>query len=197
MPWVTEAVISKYNYAPAEKGKESKRRKNAVNAYVKSLIEMWSKAFGREKIMGRKSVANKIRNGLALYFNKVYNRQSQLSSLEQVKQWRQLSEVNQLLDILKRTSKSELFRENEKNVYYEQEKITKIGYLSEETDIDYGEMDKNRQKEKQSRNKEDEVVAQLCEEINLKVSNSDILNSSFKSTASVSMNHSGLPRFRS
>ena len=69
--------------------------------------------------------------------------------------------------------------------------------MSEETDIDYGEMDKNRQKEKQSRNKEDEVVAQLCEEINLKVSNSDILNSSFKSTASVSMNHSGLPRFRS
>ena len=70
--------------------------------------------------------------------------------------------------------------------------------MSEETDIDYGEMDENRQKEKQFRNKEDEVVAQLCEEINLKVSNSDILNSTFKSAASsFSMNHSGLPRFRS
>ena len=70
--------------------------------------------------------------------------------------------------------------------------------MSEETDIDYGEMDENRQKEKQFRNKEDEVVAQLCEEINLKVSHSDILNSTFKSTASsFSMNHSGLPRFRS
>ena len=159
---------------------------------------MWSKAFGSENIMGRKSVTNKIRNELALYFNKVYNRQSQLSRLEQVKQWRQLSKVNQLLDILKRTSKPELFREDEKNVQCEQEKITKIGYLSEETDIDYGEMDENRQKEKQFRNKEDEVVAQLCEEINLKVSNSDILNSTFKSTASsFSMNHSGLPRFRS
>ena len=43
LPWVTEAVISIYNYAPggsAKKGKESKRRKDAVNAYVQSLIEM-------------------------------------------------------------------------------------------------------------------------------------------------------------
>ena len=78
LPWVTEAVISVYNYAPggsAKKGKESKRRKDAVNAYVKSLIEMWSKAFGSEKIVKR-TVANKIRIGLALYFNNVYNRQS-------------------------------------------------------------------------------------------------------------------------
>ena len=89
LPWVTEAVISIYNYAPggsAKKGKESKRRKDAVNAYVQSLIEMWSKAFGSENIMERKAVANKIRNGLALYFNNVYNRQSQLSRQEQVKQ---------------------------------------------------------------------------------------------------------------
>ena len=43
LPWVTEAVISIYNYAPggsAKKGKESKRRKDAVNAYVQALIEM-------------------------------------------------------------------------------------------------------------------------------------------------------------
>ena len=108
LPWVTEAVISIYNYAPggsAKKGKESKRRKDAVNAYVQSLIEMWSKAFGSENIMERKAVANKIRNGLALYFNNVYNRQSKFSRQEQVKQWRQLPEVNQLLDILKKTSK--------------------------------------------------------------------------------------------
>ena len=88
LPWVTEAVISIYNYAPggsAKKGKESKRRKDAVNAYVKCLIEMWSKAFGSEN-MERKVVANKIRNGLALYFNNVYNRQSQLSRQKQVKQ---------------------------------------------------------------------------------------------------------------
>ena len=84
---------------------------------------MWSKAFGSENIMERKSVANKIRNGLALYFNNVYNRQSQLSRREQVKQWRQLPEVNQLLDILKKTSKPEIFREDEKNFYYEKKKL--------------------------------------------------------------------------
>ena len=38
----------------AKKGKESER-KNAVNAYVKSLKEMWSKAFGSENIMETKS----------------------------------------------------------------------------------------------------------------------------------------------
>ena len=54
----------------------------------------------------------------------------------------------------------------------------------------------NRQKENQFQNKEDEQVAQLCEGINLEVCNSDILNSTFKSTASsVSMNHSRLLRF--
>ena len=38
LPWVTEAVISIHNYASggsAKKGKESARRKDAVNAYVK------------------------------------------------------------------------------------------------------------------------------------------------------------------
>ena len=126
LPWVTEAVISIYNYAPggsAKKGKESKRRKDAVNAYVQSLIEMWSKAFGSENIMERKAVANKIRNGLALYFNNVYNRQSQLSRRERVKQWRQLPEVNQLLDILKKTSKPELIEEDEKNFMMNRKKL--------------------------------------------------------------------------
>ena len=65
---------------------------------------MWSKAFSSETIMKRKAEANKIRNRLVLYFNKVYNRQSQLSRQDQVKKWRQLPEVNQLLDILKKTS---------------------------------------------------------------------------------------------
>ena len=103
----------------ARKGKESER-KNAVNAYVKSLKEMWSKAFGKENIMERKAVVNKIRNVLALYFKKVL---SQLSRV-QVKQWRQLQvpEVHQLLEILKKTSKPEYFREDEKNFYYEKKK---------------------------------------------------------------------------
>ena len=57
-------------------------------------------------------------------------------------------------------------------------------------------MVENRQKENQFQCKEDEEVAQLCEDINLEVSSPDILNSTFKSTASsVSMNRSGLLRF--
>ena len=108
LPWVTEAVISIYNYAPGgsvKKGKVFKRGKDAVNAYLKSLIEMWSKDFGCGNIMERKDVANKIRNVLALYFKNIYNRESQLSR-QQVKQWRQLQvpEEHQLLDIMKITS---------------------------------------------------------------------------------------------
>ena len=63
--------------------------------------------------MERTAVANKIRNGFALCFNNVYNRQSQ--EQEWLKKWRQLPEVNQPLDILKKTSKPELIREDEKN----------------------------------------------------------------------------------
>ena len=74
---------------------------------------------------------------------------------------RQLPEVNQLLDILKKASKPELFREDEKNFYYEQKKITRISYSSEEIDLDYEEMVENRQKENQFQNKKDEEVAQL------------------------------------
>ena len=43
LPWIIEAIISIYSYAPgssAKKRKESKRRVDAVDAYVKSLIEM-------------------------------------------------------------------------------------------------------------------------------------------------------------
>ena len=81
---------------------------------------MWSKAFGSENIIERKAVANKIRNVLALCFKNVL---SQLSR-ERVKQWWQLQvpEVQQLLEILKKTSKPEYFREDEKNFYYEKKK---------------------------------------------------------------------------
>ena len=35
----------------AQQRKESKRKKDGMNAYVKSLIETWSKAFSSESIM--------------------------------------------------------------------------------------------------------------------------------------------------
>ena len=109
-----------------------------------------------------------------------------------MKQWTELHEINQLLDVLKKTSKPELFRDDE-NFYYEQKKITRNGYLNEEIDIDYGESSENRQKENQFQNKEDEEFVQLSGEVNLEVSNSDLLNSTFKYTASsVTMNHSGV-----
>ena len=72
-------------------------------------------------------MANKARYELAL-FNKLYNRHSQLSRLEGVKQWRHLPGVNlnQLLDILKKTMKPELFREDRKNFYSEQKNLPEL-----------------------------------------------------------------------
>ena len=126
--WVTEAVISIYNYAAggsAKKGKESKRRKDAVSACVKSLIEMWSKAFGSENIMERKALANKSEMDWHC-ISVTFITDSQLSRREQVKQWRQLPEVNQLLDILKKISKPEVFREDEKNFFINRKKLPEL-----------------------------------------------------------------------
>ena len=63
--------------------------------------------------------------------------------------------------------------------------------MSEEIDIDYEEMEENRQKEKQFQKKEDEKVVELCEE-----SNSDIVNSTFTipTALTVNMTRSGLLR---
>ena len=143
------------------------------------------------KTVGRKAVTNKIKIDCHC-ISVMFIIDNQLSRWEWVKQWTELHEINQLLDVLKKTSKPELFRDDE-NFYYEQNKITRNGYLNEEIDIDYGESSENRQKENQFQNKEDEEFVQLSGEVNLEVSNSDLLNSTFKYTASsVTMNHSGV-----
>ena len=143
------------------------------------------------KTVGRKAVTNKIKIDCHC-ISVMFIIDNQLSRWEWVKQWTELHEINQLLDVLKKTSKPELFRDDE-NFYYEQKKITRNGYLNEEIDIDYGESSENRQKENQFQNKEDEEFVQLSGEVNLEVSNSDLLNSTFKYTASsVTMNHSGV-----
>ena len=51
-----------------------------------------------------------------------------------------MPEVNQPLDILKKTSKPELIREDEKNFMMNRKKFTRFGYLSEEIDLDYEKM---------------------------------------------------------
>ena len=143
------------------------------------------------KTVGRKAVTNKIKIDCHC-ISVMFIIDNQLSRWEWVKQWTELHEINQLLDVLKKTSKPELFRDDE-NFYYEQKKITRNGYLNEEIDIDYGESSENRQKENQFQNKEDEEFVQLSGEVNLEVSNSDLLNSTFQYTASsVTMNHSGV-----
>ena len=145
------------------------------------------------KTVGRKAVTNKTKIDCHC-ISVMFIIDNQLSRWEWVKQWTELHEINQLLDVLKKTSKPELFRDDE-NFYYEQKKITRNGYLNEEIDIDYGESSENRQKENQFQNKEDEEFVQLSGEVNLEVSNSDLLNSTFKYTASsVTMNHSGVSK---
>ena len=145
------------------------------------------------KTVGRKAVTNKIKIDCHC-ISVMFIIDNQLSRWEWVKQWTELHEINQLLDVLKKTSKPELFRDDE-NFYYEQKKITRNDYLNEEIDIDYGESSENRQKENQFQNKEDEEFVQLSGEVNLEVSNSDLLNSTFKYTASsVTMNHSGVSK---
>ena len=140
---------------------------------------MVAKTSWKEKLLLTKSETDW--HGISI---KVYNRRSQLTKQEQVKLWRQLPKVKQLLDILKKTGKPELFREDEKNFYWEKKTITRIGYLKEQIDIDFEKKEENRQKENQFWNKKDKELAQPCEDTNLEVFNSGILNFTFKSTAS-------------
>ena len=90
LPWISKVVLAIYDYAPGGLPKItnwSSLRKNAVNSYVKALIELWQKAFGAEHIASRKTVANKIRAALNIYFNRVScNRSSYLSKRERIKQ---------------------------------------------------------------------------------------------------------------
>ena len=76
--------LSIYSYAPGGSPlevRESKHRKSTVNAYVKALINMWSKAFGAEHVTTRKIVAKKVRKAMAHHFNTVIcNRRSPLST---------------------------------------------------------------------------------------------------------------------
>ena len=180
LPWISEAVLAIIKYAPGsslKKEKETKQRKLAINAYVTSLIEIWSKAFGSENVLERKAVSNKIRNALSVYFNKVLcNRRSQTTKRERLNEWRWSPEANQLLDILNKGCKPDEFAADEKKFYYEQTKETRFGYLSEHVDFEYEEEKELQRKENEFREKEVRVVEQICEEMEIETEELTLLS---------------------
>ena len=124
LPWLHEAVLAIYSYAPGgspKEGKESKIRKQAINAYTNSIMKIWVKAFGLENVAPRITVVKKIRSGLESHFNSVLCKgRSTLSKRERLRQWRESPNVNCLLDILKTTSDPKKFDDNEKLFYFAQ-----------------------------------------------------------------------------
>ena len=70
LPWLHEAVLAIYSYAPGgspKEGKETKIRKKTVNAYISSVTKIWVKAFGSENIAPLITIAKKIRVALPVF----------------------------------------------------------------------------------------------------------------------------------
>ena len=86
LPVAHEVVAAILSYAPGgspyEKS-ETRKRKEAINSYAKSLICVWSKAFGETHITSRKFVCKKIRNILIDHFLKVRNVKNSKGCFEQ------------------------------------------------------------------------------------------------------------------
>ena len=98
LPWLHEAVLAIYSYAPGgspKEGKETKIRKKAVNAYISSVTKIWVKAFGSENVAPPIASAKKIQAGLESDFNSVLCKgRSVLSKRERLRQWRESPNVN-------------------------------------------------------------------------------------------------------
>ena len=107
LPWVYEAVAQIYNISPggsSKKGKESEKRRTAINAYTNAVITLWSKAFGAEHVATRKTVQKHLRNHINNFSHSVLrNHDKGKSRRTLVREWRCKDENNQLLDILNST----------------------------------------------------------------------------------------------
>ena len=141
LPYCHEVVISIVSYAaggsPYEK-KETRRRKDAINAYVRAIINVWSKAFGAKYIASRKVVTNRVRKLLIDYHLKVVNyrkKDTPANFRGRKAAWRQ--ETNSLLDILLQSAKPEEFEKNEKEFYFAQKNTSRHGYISDKVDEEY------------------------------------------------------------
>ena len=69
LPTIYDVAISIFTVASNPK---TDKMAGAINAYVTSLIEVWTKAFGSEHIQCRRTVKEKIQIIVSHYYNNVY-----------------------------------------------------------------------------------------------------------------------------
>ena len=143
LPFIYKLIIAIISYAsggsPDEK-KETKNRKEEVNAYARAIRYTWPKAFGEEHVCPRKVVAGKIWKHLHDYHSKVLikPRKSLTTKRERMKIWRQAT--NTLFNILRKTSNPNDFEEDERLFFTGQNSSLHSGYISDQIDTDYVEM---------------------------------------------------------
>ena len=139
LPYAFEVVTSILSCAPGGnpyERSESQKRKKTINAYVRYLIEIWSKAFGPKYIAPRKTVTNKIRKLLIEYHQKVTTKNlNPASKRSRRTAWRQ--DTNYLFIILKSTVDPEKFDEDERIFFNGQNHASRSGYISDKIDEDY------------------------------------------------------------
>lgn len=69
LPTIYDVAISIFTLASNPK---TDKMADSINAYVTSLIEVWSKAFGSEHVQCRRTVKEKIQIIVCHYYNNVY-----------------------------------------------------------------------------------------------------------------------------
>ena len=118
LPLESDVVLQIFEQSPGGSPySETKKRAEAVNKCVSQLIEIWSKAFTVEHVLGRKAVAKRIRNSLIVHFKEVVvNKKRTKRQLEN--QWHEKTDV--LFDLKKSTSYPEKFEPNERKFYFDQ-----------------------------------------------------------------------------
>ena len=93
LPTVEHVVKSITDLAPGgspDEKKETKVRKNVISAYIKQLMEIWTKSFGKGHIISIRAINKKIRRELETYYH-VYTtkRNKRLSE----KEWRKEAQL--------------------------------------------------------------------------------------------------------
>ena len=192
LPWLYEAVIAIYTFAPGGAPKEKSEtqiRKETINAYINALQFIWHKAFGAEHICERKAIGRKIRTGLESYYNtvKCNNRKQNMTKQERLQKWKTSAEVNKLLDIKKQSSNPQDFNDNERLFYFAQQSMNRTGFISEDIDIQY----ETAKEDERKKRKNDEEQYQLalgvddCDEENTVMEDTDFVGAPVEQSISM------------
>ena len=98
--------------------------------------DLWIKAFGKEHVVERKTIARKLRSALQVYFNKVSCAKGHSSKRELLNRWKKAENVDCIFDLLQPKSDPSSFPESE-FLFYTSQSNGHEGHVTDEIDHSY------------------------------------------------------------